>query len=159
MNDIVRLCRPDIYAMGERCGITIAHPEVIGILRRIMAPYSLTVSAIRVIAEVLTTDGIAYGRANIMRLLEERNRVHAPLTSLPTVLDVFPSDANFLLVRTTDARRVAAVMDEHGVRIRDRSGVVDNAVRISIGTPEENDRMLEAFASARPGRSPAVRGA
>jgi histidinol-phosphate aminotransferase len=148
---VLRSLSKEYSLAGERLGVTIAHPEIIGILRRVMAPYSLTVSAIRTIAAAMTDEGLAYGRRNVARLVAERDRVRKTLEDLPGVRRVFPSDANFLLLETLDPALLTAVMAEHRIKIRDRSAVVEDAVRISIGTPTENDRMLAAF-SAYAGR-------
>jgi histidinol-phosphate aminotransferase len=142
---VLRSVSKEYSLAGERCGITVADPEVIGILTRIMAPYSLSVSAIRSVAAAVSPAGIAHGRANIARIVEERERVRAALAGSPAVRRIFPSDANFLLVQTSDARLLVKVMESAGIKIRDRSGVVDDAVRISIGTPAENDELLIAF--------------
>lgn len=142
---VLRSMSKEYSLAGERCGITVAHPEVIGILGRIMAPYPLAVSSVRAVGLALTPEGIAYGKANIRRILDERERVHKALAASAAVSRVFPSDANFLLVQTTDPKRLTTLMESHGIKIRDRSAVVDHAVRISIGTVDENDRMLEVF--------------
>jgi histidinol-phosphate aminotransferase len=143
---VVRSMSKEYSLAGERLGVTIAHPEVIGILRRIMAPYSLTASSIRAVSRALTPEGVGYGRANIARLVAERDRVAAALTGSPVVEKIWPSDANFVLVRIADPRGLTRTMAEHGIKIRDRSAVVDGAVRISIGTVEENDAMLKVVA-------------
>jgi histidinol-phosphate aminotransferase len=142
---VLRSVSKEYSLAGERMGITIAHPEVISILRRIMAPYSLSVSAIRTVSAAISPEGIQYGRANIARLLSERERVRSVLAASPTVANIFPSDANFLLIQTRDAKEVTKIMENNGIKIRDRSGVVKDAVRISIGKPEENDEFLKVF--------------
>jgi histidinol-phosphate aminotransferase len=143
---VARSLSKEYSLAGERLGVTVAHPEVIGILRRIMAPYSLTVSCIRAVARALTPEGVAYGRANIGRLLAERDRVAAVLAASPITRRVYPSDANFLLVDVADPAGLTATMAAHGIKIRDRSGAVNGAVRITIGTAEENDAMLKVLA-------------
>ncbi len=142
---VLRSLSKEYSFAGERLGITVAHPEVIGILKRIMAPYPLAVSATRAASAVVTPAGVAYGRANIRRILDERERVRAALDASPAVSRIFPSDANFLLVQTTDAKLLVKLMEDSGIKIRDRSGLVANAVRISIGTPDANDQMLKVF--------------
>jgi histidinol-phosphate aminotransferase len=142
---VLRSVSKEYSLAGERIGITIAHPEVIGILGRIMAPYSLTVSSIRNVAAAITPQGIEQGRTNIRRILQERDRVSTVLNTSPAVTNIFPSDANFLLLQTTDANQLTAIMQTHGIKIRNRSTIAPNAVRISIGTPEENDQMLSVF--------------
>jgi histidinol-phosphate aminotransferase len=142
---VLRSVSKEYSLAGERVGITVAHKEVIGLLRRVMAPYPLAVSSIRTVEAALGPEGIEYGRANIRRILEERDRVRAVLLQSPAVSHIFPTDANFLLVQTPDAKRLTQLMADHGIKIRDRSGVVERSVRISIGTPDENARLLEVF--------------
>ncbi|MEU4743622.1 histidinol-phosphate transaminase [Actinosynnema sp. NPDC023658] len=142
---VVRSLSKEYSLAGERCGITLAHPEVIGVLRRIMPPYPLTVTAIRAIGAAISPDGIAYGRRNIARIVAERDRVRAALSRLPVVRDVPASDANFLLLRTEDPRGLCAAMAAQGIKLRDRSSSIEGAVRVSIGTPSENDELLRAF--------------
>jgi len=70
------------------------------------------------------------------------------LSSLDCVKEVFPSDANFLLVRTTDAAAIYSHLVEQKIVVRDRSRVThcEGCLRITIGTPAENDRLLSALA-------------
>lgn len=143
---VVRSVSKEFSLAGERVGVTVADPEVIGVLGRIMAPYSLPVSAVRTVAAAMTADGVRHGREIITRIVAERDRVSRALAASPGVSRVFASDANFLLVRVDDAAGLTAAMAAHGIRIRDRSGAVANTVRISIGTPAENDEMLKVLA-------------
>lgn len=142
---IFRSLSKEYSLAGERCGITVAHPETIGVLRRVMAPYPLPASAIRVIETAISPAGIAYGKANIERIRSERDRVSRALRSLPAVLEVFASDANFLLFRTEDPKRMCATLEEHGIKVRNRSDLVEGGIRLSIGTPEENDELLASL--------------
>jgi histidinol-phosphate aminotransferase len=144
---VVRSLSKEYSLAGERLGVAIAHPEIIGILGRIMAPYSLSRSSIRSVAAAVTPAGVAYGRANIAKILAERDRVAAALGAQASVRRIFPSDANFLLVQVADAGLLCRRMEIAGIKIRDRSGVVPDAVRISIGRPAENDAMLAVFAA------------
>ncbi len=142
---VLRSTSKEYSLAGERMGITIAHPEVISILGRIMAPYPLAVSAIRAVEVAISPAGIEYGQRNIDLILGERDRVRGRLEASPAVKKIFPSDANFLLVRVHDARALTKIMEDRGVKIRDRSGTVEDSVRISIGRPEENDEVLEVL--------------
>lgn len=143
---VLRSVSKEYSLAGERVGITVAHPEVIRILNRIMAPYPLPVSAIRSVSEAISTEGIEYGRENIRRILADRARVEMELWEMESVDRIFPSDANFLLIQTTDPKLLTQMMEAEGIKVRDRSSEVPNAVRISIGTSDENARMLEVFA-------------
>ncbi|HEY8547604.1 MAG TPA: histidinol-phosphate transaminase [Acidimicrobiales bacterium] len=145
---VLRTLSKEYSLAGERCGVTIAHPAVIDLLGRILAPYPLTQSAIRAVTVAMSPPGLARARDHIRQLLQERAVVEDVLRASPGVERVFPSDANFLLVRVTDPPRLMATMHAAGVKIRDRSTVpgIEGCVRISIGTPDENQRMLDAVA-------------
>jgi histidinol-phosphate aminotransferase len=132
---------------GERFGITIAQPCVISVLSRMLAAYPLTQTAIHAVSQVMTAEGLLYAKANVAATLKERSRVSQALTTCRAVTKVFPSDANFLLVQVDDALAVVQMMARQGIKIRDRSALpgIENCVRISIGTPEENNAMLSAL--------------
>jgi histidinol-phosphate aminotransferase len=132
---------------GERIGITIAHPTIIGMLRRVSAPYSLTQSSITAASAVASPEGERYSRRRIEQIVSERERVATTMQQLAVVRHVHPSDANFLLVQFVDATSVVAALASAGIRVRDRSTVpgLEGCVRISIGTPEENDAVLDVL--------------
>lgn len=144
---VLRSLSKEYSLAGERCGITLAHPDVVAVLRRIMPPYPLPSSVIRSVAAAITSDGIAYGRKNIELVLTERDRVAAALEASPGIRGVYPSDANFLLARAVDGPRLVTTLAGQGVKIRDRGSVLADAVRISIGTQEDNDALLAGLAA------------
>lgn len=130
---------------GARVGVTLACPELIAVLRKIIAPYPVPVPVLRAALEALTGDAIASARRSAQQLVAERRRVAAALAALPVVQHVWPSDANFLLVEVTDAARVMAAGRAAGVIWRDRSKDVPNTVRLTIGTADENNLTLEVL--------------
>jgi histidinol-phosphate aminotransferase len=93
----------------------------------------------------LTPDGCAAARASIRALVAERRRLAAALASRPVVRHVWPSDANFILIEVADATRAMAAGRAAGIVWRDRSRDVPNAIRITVGTPEENAATLEVL--------------
>jgi histidinol-phosphate aminotransferase len=86
-------------------------------------------------------------RARVSALLQERARLAAGLARSPLISRVWPSDANFLLVDSTDPAEVLSrIMRRAGLIIRDvRQGALPQSLRISVGTPEQNDRVLESL--------------
>lgn len=142
---VLRSLSKEYSLAGERLGITVAHPEVVGILRRVMAPYSLTASSIRTVTAATTPDGIAYARANIDRLVAERGRVAGALAKTPSVVRVHPSDANFLLVEVDNPGAMTATLAEAGIKVRNRDCAVPGTVRVTIGTKDQNDALLQAL--------------
>ncbi len=80
-------------------------------------------------------------------ILHEKARVKNKLEELPSVLKIYPSDANFLLVKTKNARGIYDFLIRRGIVVRDRSRVLhcENCLRITIGTPSENDQLIAAL--------------
>ena len=86
-------------------------------------------------------------KERIGTILRERDRLRTALESLPCIERVFPSDANFLLVRTKDPKGMYAHLLADGIIVRDRSTTpgCGPALRLTVGTPEENDRLLQSL--------------
>ena len=136
---------------GARIGSLLAAPEVIALLRRIMPPYPLPTPCVDAALTVLQDGGAALVRERIATVRGERTRLAAALPSLPGVRAVLPSQANFLAVRFTDAAAVYADLLRAGIVVRDirRYPGLADALRISIGTPQQNDALLAALAARR----------
>jgi histidinol-phosphate aminotransferase len=131
---------------GARVGVTLASPQIVGVLQKIIAPYPIPAPVVRAALDALTPAGIAAARQSALELVGERRRVTAALVKLPHVRKIWPSDANFLLVEVTDSARVMNAARNAGLVIRDRSKDVPNTVRVTVGTHAENDFALETLA-------------
>jgi histidinol-phosphate aminotransferase len=136
---------------GVRVGSLLANAEVIALLRRIMAPYPLPLPCVDAALLALSGWGRANARGHVGIVREQRARVQAALRRLPGVREVLPSQANFLAVRFDDAGAVYQRLLAAGIVVRDvrRYPNLGDALRITIGTPTENDRVLAVLASAR----------
>lgn len=131
---------------GARVGALIAAPEVIQLARKVIPPYAITELTVEAVAPLLEPAAIDAMRARVAALLAERARLAAGLARSPLVAKVWPSDANFLLVDCTDADAVLARVRGAGLIIRDvRQPVLPRALRFTVGTPEQNDRVLESL--------------
>ncbi len=133
---------------GVRCGVTLAHPALIGVLQKIIAPYPIPTPILQAALAAISPAGLAATHASVKLLVSERKRVSAALATFPAVRRVWPSDANFVLFEVTDAAKVMAATRAAGVVLRDRSrdyGLV-NHVRMTMGTAEENNAAVEAIA-------------
>lgn len=138
------------YALaGARIGSLIGDPTLVGVLRSIMAPYPLPTPCVAAALAALGDSAVALARSRIALLRQERMRLARALRGLPTVLTVFDSDANFLLVRFRDAAPIYRQCLDAGVVLRDpsRQPGLENCLRISVGTPEENECVLRLLAS------------
>jgi histidinol-phosphate aminotransferase len=132
---------------GARCGALLAHAEIVALLRRVIQPYAVTQLSIEAVFTTLQPEALATARARIASLLAERARMATALASRPGVLRVWPSDANFLLVEFSDPDTALKSAHGAGLLVRDQRAVptLGSALRISIGTPAQNDRLLEAL--------------
>lgn len=128
---------------GLRLGMCFASKEIIGILNKIKYPYNINVSTQSVVLEKLKEESEI--KKNVKLIVAERELLRNRLSNFDWVKEIFPSDANFLLVKVTEAKKIYTEMINKGIILRDRSSVTlcDNCLRITIGTPEENKVLLE----------------
>ena len=139
------------YALaGVRCGALLGDPAIVGFLGRLVPPYALPSSSIEEALEGLRPSRHATASARVRLIAEERARVAAALARLPQVRKVWPSAANFLLVDCADAARCLHAAAAAGLLLRDLTGQpgLANSLRITIGTPDQNDRLLRALEAA-----------
>jgi histidinol-phosphate aminotransferase len=139
------------YALaGARCGALMAHKDIISLLARVITPYALPTYTIDAVLNLTDEPHVAESRERIALILGERARLSEQLAALPLVRRVFPSDSNFILVDCNDADSVLRAALTAGLIIRDpRSQLgLDTCLRISVGTPEQNDRLIRGVARA-----------
>lgn len=128
---------------GARCGSLLAAPEVIALARKVIPPYAITELTVEAVTPLLTAEGLAAMRERIAAIRSERERLARALAACPLIERVWPSDANFLLVDTPVADDVLARVRSVGLIIRDvRQPLLPRSLRISVGTREQNDRLL-----------------
>jgi histidinol-phosphate aminotransferase len=130
---------------GARVGTTIADPAVITVLQKVIAPYPIPVPVLQAALAALTPAGLAAARASVASLVAERAKLATALAQLPAVKHIWPSDANYLLVEVADSAKTMAAGRAAGVIWRDRSKDVPNTIRITVGTPAENQATLEVL--------------
>ena len=133
---------------GARCGAVAGPPAVINLLNAVQAPYALATPVVECVEDALQTDHLESAKATVAAIVAERQRLAGALREFPFVAKVWPSDANFLLVRCTDAGAVMRYCREHKVLLRHFGGALDDCVRVSVGTAKENDALLSALAFA-----------
>jgi histidinol-phosphate aminotransferase len=130
---------------GLRFGYMMAHPEIAREVNKAKLPYNVNIFTLAA-AEIVIERQSALGPA-IATLVRERERVFAELQKRQPVR-AFPSKANFILMKTPKpARELFDVLYRQGVLVRDVSAypLLERCLRVSIGTPEENDRFLAAL--------------
>lgn len=130
---------------GARLGIGIGAEQVIGVLNKIKPPYNVNSMTQDKALEVLERPHEITKQVAI--LMEERSKLVGLLSAVSTVKKIYPSEANFLLVEFEDAQKTYSDLIAKGIVVRDRSRQVMNTLRITVGTPEENQRLLAALSN------------
>lgn len=130
-----------------RVGMAFASEDIINVFNKIKPPYNINQASQELALQAL--DNIDQVNGWIKETVEERNKLQAGLEKLPIVELVYPSDANFLLVKTVDAKGIYNKLVAQGIIVRDRSKVelCAGCLRITIGTPEENVTLLNTLQS------------
>lgn len=132
---------------GVRVGALLADARVVALLRKLMPPYPLPTPCVEAALRALSVEGERAMRERVARSLRERARMHAALQQLAGVRGVLPSQANFLAVRFHDTESAFAGLLAGGIAVRDvrRYPGLGDALRITLGTPGENDRVLDVL--------------
>jgi histidinol-phosphate aminotransferase len=129
---------------GIRMGMLFGRSEIVREINKVRLPYNVNSFSQR-IAEVIL-DNVEFVGKNAQLIMVERDRVYKALKLINGV-EAYPSDANFILFRVGDADKVFGELIERGVLIRNFNspGRLKNCLRVTIGTPEENDAFLMAL--------------
>ncbi len=131
---------------GIRLGYLAARPEWVEQFNKVRSPYNMNV--LTQAAALFLLQHLDVLEAQAVRIREERGSLSASLAKLPGVT-VFPSQANFVLVRVPDADRANAGLLRQGVLVKNLNGpAMKNCLRITVGTPEENRILLRALKEA-----------
>ena len=132
---------------GARIGSVVANEDVIGLLRRVIAPYPLPRPCVALAMQALSEAGQAAARSHMAIVRDQRARMTRALAAMPGVREVLPSHTNFLAIRHDDAASAYRRLLDAGILVRDvrRYPQLGDALRITMGLPEENDRVLEVL--------------
>lgn len=136
-------------AAGIRLGMAFASPKIISIMNKVKYPYNINLlTQERALQILLNTDKM---KSQLRLILSERSRVEDILRETPYSYKVYPSDTNFLLVDVGNADVMYNALVKQGVVVRNRNNITlcRGCLRITIGTPEENDTLLNALKNAK----------
>ena len=128
---------------GIRLGMAFASPEIIAVLNKIKYPYNLNILTQQKALELIENQEQI--KQWVAQILIEREKMRAQLEEFPFVVHVYPTDANFMLVKMHDARGIYEYLREKGVIVRDRSKVFlcEDSLRITVGSPDENYQLID----------------
>lgn len=133
---------------GARLGLALADERIIQYMNKVRYPYNVNSLSMDLLKKKLMeqTEEQKSGRA-IQEIVRERDRLASELSQSAVVEAVFPSDANFLLAKFIDAKKVYHDLLDYGIVVRDRSSepLCEECLRITVGTQEENNQLLETL--------------
>jgi len=130
---------------GIRLGMGFSNNKIVNYINKIKPPYNINLlTEKRALKELKNIDTI---KTNIKIILEERNKLIYSLNELSFIIKVYPSDSNFILIKVDDADLRYKQLIEKGIVLRNRSKelLCDNCLRITIGTPYENELLIKNF--------------
>lgn len=133
---------------GVRLGVALAHPDLADVLRRVQAPYPLPTPVTELVAMALSGSVRRSVDARVAQTRAGREQLAEILGEDPRVQTVWASEANFLLIRTDAAQALLEELRAHGIVVRDMRHLVPDALRVTVGSPEEIEAVREALASA-----------
>lgn len=129
-----------------RLGMAFAHPTIISLLNKIKPPYNIGGATQEIVYKALANT--SFREESVKTILTERNRLINSLQNIPEVIQIYPSDANFILVHFKQANYLFAFLIESKLITRNRSSVTlcEDSIRITIGLSEENDKLVDLIA-------------
>ena len=130
---------------GIRLGMAFSNHQIISVLDRIKPPYNI--SSLNQKAAIQTLLNFESFELNVHLIIEQRDVLVTKLLKLPFIQKIYPSDANFILVKMDDASMIYNKLKQGGIIVRNRHSIVENCLRISVGSPEENSKLLETLQS------------
>ena len=128
-----------------RVGIAYASEEIIKFYNKVKPPYNISQLNQDAILNTLNDEKINQVSENIKIILEEKKSLIQNLKKLNLVKTIFPSDANFVLIEVDNADSVYQELVNQNVIIRNRNSVIKNCLRITVGSPEENQKLIETL--------------
>jgi histidinol-phosphate aminotransferase len=130
---------------GLRIGMAFASEEIIEVMNKVKPPYNINEASQQLALQALAN--IDQVNAWIKETLIQRDNLVLQLKDFDFVLDIYPSDANFILVKTSDPRGIYNFLVEKGIIVRDRSKVdlCVGCLRITVGTPDENKKLIQTL--------------
>ncbi|WP_313099264.1 histidinol-phosphate transaminase [Epilithonimonas sp.] len=130
-----------------RVGIAYASDEIIKFYNKIKPPYNISQLNQDAILNTIDNEKINQVSENIEIILKEKKNLIENLEEVDLVKKIYPSDANFILVKVDNADSVYQKLVNQNVIIRNRNSVIKNCLRITVGSPEENKKLLKTLKS------------
>ncbi len=149
---LLRTLSKFVSLAGVRCGLIVGAPELIEFAQVVLPPYTFPTPSIELVERTLSQDSLRVSEERVALLKRERARLSAALLDVPQVTKVYPSDANFVMVRTLDGPAFRETARRANILVRTFDDpLLANCVRITVGRPTDNDLLLRAISGAERG--------
>lgn len=132
---------------GVRCGAVIGNSELINLLTVVQSPYALATPVVECVEDALDESFAARSSAMVAEVVDERDRLSRAIQAFTYVDKVWPSTANFLLVRFQNGDAVADYCEQQQILVRNFGKELPNCVRITVGSVTENDALLDVLSN------------
>ncbi|TNG95394.1 histidinol-phosphate transaminase [Pasteurellaceae bacterium USgator11] len=144
---LIRTLSKAFALAGLRCGFTLANPELINILQKVIAPYPIPVPVSDLACQALDQNGLVEMQQRVAEVIEYRTWLINQLQPLPIVAQIFASEANYILVKFQNGTNVFKTLWDQGIILRDQNKALglSNCIRITIGSAQENRRVVDAI--------------
>jgi histidinol-phosphate aminotransferase len=150
---VLRTLSKALAFAGARCGAVMGPVDVIRILNAIQAPYAMSTPVVECVEDALQTAALDEAGGRIAEVVAERERLMGAMSSFGFVNAVWPSAANFFLVRVADSEAVLQDARKVGILLRDFGSSLPGCIRITVGSRSENDRLLAVLADIAGGEA------
>ncbi len=128
---------------AARIGIAYANKDIVKLFNKVKPPYNI--SKLNQKAAIDALANYTEFESNLQVILSQKEKLEPALNDIEVVKKVYPSDANFFLIEVIDANRIYEALAKQKIITRNRNNIINNCIRISIGTPKENEQLLNAL--------------
>ena len=144
---VLRTLSKFVALAGARCGALIGAPDLVSYLGNVLPPYTFATPTIECVLAAFTEEALQVSRERVQLIRRERARLIETMRDSLQVRRVWDSDANFILLETRNAEEFARTARRAGILVRLFPGQEDlkNCVRVTVGRPEDNDRLIRAI--------------
>ena len=130
---------------GARCGAVAGSADIINLLNAVQSPYALATPVVECVEDAFQSEQLVLSDQAVQNIIGERQRLMTAVAAYDFVLKVWPSEANFFLVRVADADAVMQRCEENNVLLRHFGGDLSDCLRITVGSSSDNSQLLSAL--------------
>lgn len=130
---------------GARIGVVVGHTDIVALARKVLAPYPISTLCYNAALDALTPENLVDVKERVTILKKEREYLYQRLQQSNALTKVWPSAANFLLVITKDADSLYQTLKDKNVIVRNWNKVIPGGLRITVGAPDDNQKLLAAL--------------